>query len=157
MRIIVLRLLMPLPLVAVLWGLAKPAAQPPKSRLSENCPQLPASVRPIVNRACLDCHSNETKWPWYNRVPLVSWVIQHDVDNGRKHLDFSAWIGAAPHHATPNEIQEICDAVSDGVMPPRSYRLMHSNASLSSADKDIFCAWADEVRSGTALAERARR
>jgi hypothetical protein len=68
------------------------------------------------------------------------------VNKGREHLNFSNWAGSPPHKATANEIQEICDAVSDAVMPPRRYRLLHPGAELSEEDKNNFCAWADQMR-----------
>jgi hypothetical protein len=108
---------------------------------------VPVALRPVLDRACLDCHSDETRWPWYNRLPLISRMIQRDVDKGREHLNFSSWNGVTPYKPTANEIQEICDAVSDGVMPPRTYGMMHAAARLSDADKDAFCAWADQLRS----------
>ncbi|HEX2711564.1 MAG TPA: heme-binding domain-containing protein, partial [Candidatus Acidoferrales bacterium] len=70
-----------------------------------------------------------------------------DVIKGREHLNFSTWTGGTPHRATSNEIQEICDAVSDGAMPPRRYLLMHPDARLSEAEKETFRTWADQVRS----------
>ena len=133
-------------LVAVLWVFSRVSAEPSRSGLLGSCPQVPTSVRPVLERACLDCHSNETKWPWYNRVPLVSWLIQRDVNKGREHLNFSTWAGDSPRLVTSNEIQEICDAVSEGVMPPGRYRLMHPEARLSEADKETFCTWADQMR-----------
>ena len=133
---------------AFLWGFSRPSAQPSRSGLLGSSPQVPTSVRLLLERACLDCHSNETKWPWYNRVPLVSWLIQRDVHKGREHLNFSTWTAGTPHRPTTNEVQEICDAVSNGAMPPRRYRLMHPDARLSEADKETFRTWADQMRSG---------
>ena len=133
-------------MAAVLFRGSKPTATQPNLALLESCSQVPASVRPIVNRACLDCHSNETRRPWYNRFPAASWLIQHDVGKAREHLNFSAWTGSTPHLATTNEIQEICDAVSDAAMPPWRYRLLHSDAALSEEDKNSFCDWASQVR-----------
>ncbi len=134
-------------LVAVLARSSKPPTELSRSGLLGSCRELPASVRTVLERACLDCHSNETKWPWYNRVPLVSQLIQQDVIKGREHLNFSTWAGGKPHRASTNEIQEICDAVSDGAMPPRRYLLMHPDARLSEAEKETFRTWADQVRS----------
>ena len=133
-------------LAVVLWGGSRPSAKQSRSGLLESCPHVPTSVLSVLDRACLDCHSNETRWPWYNRLPAVSWLIQRDVDKGREHLNFSNWTGSLPYKATANEIQEICDAVSDAVMPPRRYRLLHPGAELSEEDKNNFCAWADQMR-----------
>jgi hypothetical protein len=126
--------------------LAMPSHRQPRSAFLEASFQVPSRVRPVLDRACLDCHSNETHWPWSSRIPPFSWLIQHDVELAREKLNFSYWTRGASHLATKNEIQEICDAVSDGDMPPRSYRLMHPEARLSEGDKNTLCDWADEVR-----------
>jgi len=141
-----LGLLLPLLIVGALLGLSIHFPQKPRSALLSSSLQVPVPIRPVLDRTCLDCHSYETRWPWSSRLPLVSWLIQHDVNNGREHLNFSTWTGSTPHMATTNEIQEICDAVSDGTMPPRRYRLMHPDARLAQADKDSFCDWADQMR-----------
>ena len=104
---------------------------------------VPDNLLPVISRACRDCHTNHTQWPWYSRVPPLSLLIQHDVKSGRAHLNFSTWAAHQQHHPTPNQIQEVCDAVSDRTMPPRSYRFLHPEARLSQRDIDAFCAWAD--------------
>src|SRR6478752_3717270 len=53
--------------------------------------QLPAPVRDVVRRSCYSCHSNETEWPWYAYVAPASWLVGHDVNDGRRHLNFSEW------------------------------------------------------------------
>jgi len=67
------------------------------------------------------------------------------VKKGRAKLDFSTWTNNQRHRPTMNQIEEVCDAVSNGTMPPRSYRLMHPEARLSAQDIDAFCSWADTV------------
>ena len=133
-------------LMAVSWVGFRPSVKEPTSGFLESVAQVPPAVRPAMERACLDCHSSETQWPWYNRLPVVSWLIQKHVDEGREHLDFSAWAGDSTYEPTGIEIQEICDAVSDGTMPLWSYRIMHPDAALSEEDKHKFCAWAEQVQ-----------
>ena len=101
---------------------------------------LPPTVAPVLQRACRDCHSNETVWPWYSHVPPMSLMIRHDVEAGRAKFNFSAW-ASGTKQPTQNQISEICDAVSDGSMPPKGYRVMHSEARLSAEDVDILCRW----------------
>ena len=101
---------------------------------------LPPTVAPVLQRACRDCHSNDTVWPWYSQVPPVSWMIRHDVEAGRAKFNFSAWVNGSAR-PTHNQIAEICDAVSDGSMPPKGYRMMHSEARLSAEDVDALCRW----------------
>jgi len=111
-----------------------------RERLNRPASHLPATVAPVLQRACRDCHSNETAWPWYSRVPPLSFMIEHDVRTGRAKFNFSSWASGSSK-PTPNQIAEICDAASDGSMPPRGYRMMHSDAKLSTADVDALCKW----------------
>jgi hypothetical protein len=91
-----------------------------------------AQTRALAVRACFDCHSNETAWPWYSSVAPVSWLVQRDVDEGRTHLNFSEW-GSRRQHA-----DEAAEAVQEGFMPPWFYLPLHSNARLSSQEKAAF-------------------
>lgn len=102
-------------------------------------------VGAILQRACKDCHSNETRWPWYSHIAPASWLLERDVKRGREKLNFSDWTS---RNRSANEVEEICDAVTNGSMPLRGYRLIHREASLSTHDVDVICAWAD-----TAMAE----
>jgi Haem-binding domain len=98
-------------------------------------PQLGA----ILDRSCQDCHSANTRWPWYSRVAPISWMVARDVQRGRAKFDFSDW-ARRPHSG--NERMEICDAVSNGSMPMRIYLLLHRDAQLNSQDVDLICEWA---------------
>jgi hypothetical protein len=86
-------------------------------------------TRALARRACFDCHSNETEWPAYARVAPVSWLVHHDVVEGRAVLNFSVW-ARPPKHAT-----EAADEVLEGEMPLRLYQLLHGGARLSAADR----------------------
>lgn len=89
-------------------------------------------TRDLAVRACYDCHSNETSWPWYSRVAPVSWLVAHDVSEGRGHLNFSEW-------DKPNdEAQEIIEVVEDGQMPLRKYELLHPEARLSAEERETL-------------------
>ena len=85
-------------------------------------------TRAILKRACFDCHSNETVWPWYSNVAPVSWLVQNDVDGGREHLNFSEWNRPQKH------VKDIADEVSHGDMPPNIYLPLHSEAKLTGAE-----------------------
>ena len=85
-------------------------------------------TRALVKRVCFDCHSNETRWPVYSRVAPVSWLVQHDVVEGRAALNFSEW--QRPHE----EAAEASDVVREREMPPLMYRLMHAEARLRDED-----------------------
>ena len=80
-------------------------------------------------RACFDCHSNETAWPWYTDLAPVSWVATNHVVAGRGVLNFSTW-----DHGH-GELQEMAGTIREGEMPPAYYRILHSTARLSDAEK----------------------
>lgn len=89
------------------------------------------ATRAYAVTACFDCHSNQTVWPWYSNIAPMSWLIQHDVDEGRDALNWSTW--GAGHGES-----ESAEAVSEGNMPPFVYLIAHPNANFSQADKDAF-------------------
>jgi hypothetical protein len=86
-----------------------------------------AETRSLAFRACFDCHSNETTWPWYTNVAPVSWLAQRDVVQGRDELNYSEWDGS-------QEGDESAEKVLDGSMPPWFYLLTHPEARLSDAE-----------------------
>ena len=90
----------------------------------------------LFQRACFDCHSNETHWPWYSHVAPVSWLLQRDIDGGRSHLNFSEW-NKPQRHA-----KDIAHQVSTGAMPLWFYLPMHPKAHLTAAEKQELIAGA---------------
>jgi hypothetical protein len=87
-------------------------------------------TRALAKQACFDCHSNETEWPAYSNVAPVSWLIQHDVTEGRAVLNFSEW------HRPQEEAKEAAEEVLEGEMPLRVYQLMHAHARLGATDRE---------------------
>ena len=83
----------------------------------------------LVTTACADCHSYETKWPWYTNVAPASWLVQKDVDDGRGVLNFSTWDKPQP------DVGEVVDQVLSGEMPPAQYTVIHRSASLSTSER----------------------
>ena len=91
------------------------------------------ATRELARRACFDCHSNETQWPWYSNIAPLSWLIQRDVDEGRDELNWSEW-------GSDEEGDESAETVIDGSMPPDSYPLLHPEARLSDQEIDALVA-----------------
>jgi cytochrome c553 len=102
----------------------------------------PPEVARVVARACNDCHSHRTVWPWYSRVSPVSWFVVDDVNEGRAHVNLSAWNRYTPD-AARLRLVAMCEEVRKGDMPPWSYRVMHSAARLSDADVSAVCGFAE--------------
>ena len=90
-------------------------------------------TRALAVRACFDCHSNLTKWPWYSNIAPVSWLVQRDVDGGRAQFNFSTW-------DKPQDVSvgDIADAIRGGSMPPWFYVIPHPGASLDKAEQDAL-------------------
>jgi Haem-binding domain len=89
-------------------------------------------TRDLAVRACYDCHSNQTTWPWYSNIAPVSWLIQRDVQEGRARLNFSQW-GTARRGGGDGAEQ-----IQRGSMPPSYYGLMHPTANLTAAEKQAL-------------------
>lgn len=101
--------------------------QNPPARLepSWDAPQ----TRELAKRACFDCHSNETEWPWYSYVAPISWLVRRDVEGGRHHLNFSEW------DVPQDDAEEAAEMVRKGEMPLWFYLPLHPQANLSAAEK----------------------
>jgi len=103
--------------------------------------QVPAPVRSVLERACQDCHSENTTWPWYSGLPPLSWTIHDDVARGRAFMNLSKW-----NEYTEGEhrgfVLSISAATATHIMPPPRYVLMHSNARLSAAELELLKEWA---------------
>jgi hypothetical protein len=98
-------------------------------------------VRAILRRACYDCHSNETFWPWYSRIAPISWLVARDVHEGRKELNFSTWNRYTTKQQLKN-FKESWAEVAEGEMPPWIYLPVHRDAVLSAEDRRLLRTWA---------------
>ena len=101
----------------------------------------PDSVRRILRRACYDCHSNETEWPWYSRVAPFSWIVTSHVREARGDLNFSEW-PRFDAELERMELREIAEEVSEGEMPLWSYTMIHRDARLHDREREIIVRWA---------------
>jgi hypothetical protein len=87
------------------------------------------ATRELAKRACFDCHSNETLWPWYSNIAPVSWLVANDTYEGRDRLNFSDWV---PGDIELDELQRV---LARGEMPPAQYTLIHGGARLTDAER----------------------
>ena len=93
-------------------------------------------TRALAKRACFDCHSNETVWPWYSNIAPVSWLVYRDTVEGREFLNFSEWGSGRSREAT----EEAPEIVLEGEMPPVQYLPTHPDARLTDAEKQALAA-----------------
>lgn len=129
-----------------------PFANPASSFTALAAP--PTDIASVLKTACYDCHSNETNYPWYAQVAPISWWIDNDVKEGRKHLNFSTW-GTYSFKKQADIAKEAAEEIEEGNMPDKSYTRMHSEARLSDAQRaqltDYFKNLAYEMQSIPAI------
>lgn len=89
-------------------------------------------TRALAQRACFDCHSNETVWPWYSSIAPVSWLVMRDVQGGREELNFSEW---GTSRGEDDEAEEVGEVIEEGEMPLKIYLLQHPEAVLTPQEK----------------------
>jgi hypothetical protein len=137
-------------LVALATVAASSVIDLPREPGNVNAPLLagetvPADVRSTIDRACRDCHSEATRYPWYSYVAPVSWLIKRDVRHGREHLNFSKW---SEYSVIRRQrcLSEIANQVQDGGMPLAIYTIMHRDAKLSKAEVDALFEWSQAAR-----------
>jgi hypothetical protein len=128
---------------AVGMQLVRPArTNPPtdRSRTLFARVRVAAPTVAVLERACRDCHSNDTRWPWYSNVAPVSWFVIDHVNHGRSHFNYSDW---AHYDATEAAklIKNSCDLARKGDMPLPEYVRLHSETRLTPQDVDALCDW----------------
>jgi hypothetical protein len=102
---------------------------------------MPGEVQSILRRACYDCHSNETQWPWYSHVAPASWFVVRHVRQGRGDLNFSEWPVFDPEFEE-YAFKDIEEQIEKEEMPLRSYTWLHTDAKLSEDDRETLIRWA---------------
>jgi hypothetical protein len=123
-----------------------PAVDP--SMTLESHVAIDPQVAGILDRACADCHSNKTRWPWYSHVAPVSWFVTDHVNHGRSHLNYSEW---AKYDASEQRglLRQTCEMVRKGAMPLSSYTPMHPGSKLTTNEVALLCQWASLARAQT--------
>lgn len=105
----------------------------------------PDRVKAVLRGACYDCHSNETRWPWYGAIAPLSWLIHHDVTEGRRRLNFSQWADYASDPDTASQkLAKISQFVARGDMAPWYYRMLHPDARLAPPQRAALISWVEQ-------------
>ena len=134
--------------VACVIQLVRPARTNPPTdpgRTLATRTHAPADVRSVLERGCRDCHSHDTRWPWYSNVAPVSWFVINDVNHGRSHFNYSDW-AQYDHDKLPDVLKEICEQTRKGEMPLSSYLWMHPDSRLTDRDVSLLCEWSEAER-----------
>ncbi len=106
--------------------------------------QIPSNVRGNLANACFDCHSNNTRYPFYNNFAPVSWFLNYHITHAKKHLNFSEW-GTYDKKKQLKLLNDICEELNSDEMPLQSYVWMHSSANLNEKEKKDICDWTDSA------------
>lgn len=97
------------------------------------------ATRALAKRACFDCHSSETVWPWYANIAPASWLVYRDVVGARAEFSFSDW------NIKPARLRRIVSVLNAGEMPPKQYLLLHPEARLTADEKAKLLAGMEKI------------
>ena len=125
--------------------------QPDKNNTSIDKSQSIAVITPIsdtvnalLQSACYDCHSNNTRYPWYTNIQPVGWWLRHHINEGKQHLNFDEFVSYSTEKQQ-DKLEEIVKSQQDGWMPLDSYTWIHKDAKLTDGQRQQIIAWAKEV------------
>jgi hypothetical protein len=125
--------------------LARPARTNPPTDSARTMMAM-AHVTPeataVLERACRDCHSNDTQWPWYSNVAPISWFVIDHVNHGRRHFNYSDWSQDDRNEVT-RLLKNTCEMTRKGEMPIASYLWLHPEARVTDRDIVELCDWTD--------------
>lgn len=106
--------------------------------------QVPQEIAVVLKSSCYDCHSNFTRYPWYDRIAPVSWWVNGHIDHGKGELNFSEW-GSYSVKRKQKKLKEIVEEIEAGKMPLDSYLIMHGDAKLTPDQVDALKVWIDTI------------
>lgn len=105
----------------------------------------PPEVAAALRRGCYDCHSHETRWPWYSAITPLSWYLAHHIEEAREHLNFSQWADYNDPAAL-HKLEEALEEVEAGEMPLSSYLLLHPAGRWTDDELEAFEAWVETLK-----------
>ena len=105
---------------------------------------IPDSVNSMLQTACYDCHSNNTRYPWYNKIQPTTWYLAKHVDDGKRHLNFDEFASYTLKRQA-HKLDEVVKEIKKGGMPLTSYNLIHTDARLSTEQKNVLINWAENL------------
>lgn len=112
---------------------------------------VPANVLSVLEKACFDCHSNNSRYPWYTNIQPLGWYLAHHIDEGKAELNFSEF-ATYPTKKAHHKIEEVQETLEKQEMPLASYTLVHKDANLTDAEKQLLINWSKSLR--TEIIER---
>jgi cytochrome c551/c552 len=126
--------------------------QPARNRSGQVLPtditktvNTPDNVLSIFQKACYDCHSDNTRYPWYMNVQPMGWMMAYHIKNGKGNLNFSEF-GSYSIRKQANKLRAVAKSIKEGSMPVSSYVLLHADAKLSKENKELLIGWATKTK-----------
>ncbi len=105
---------------------------------------IPADVKTILAKACYDCHSNNTRYPWYANLQPLHWWLEKHIKNGKKEINFDDYTNKSLRYQY-HKMEEVIERVKEGEMPLNSYTWIHKDAKLTTEEKAKITGWAQSV------------
>ncbi len=119
---------------------------PGKQQLSiSNAYPIPSDVAPILEKACYDCHTNNSRYPWYSKIQPVAWWLDNHIREGKSHLNLDEFLSYSAKKQD-HKMEEVIETVKENVMPLDSYTWTHHDARLTQKEKETIVSWADQTR-----------
>ena len=105
---------------------------------------IPDSVNEVLKKACYDCHSNNTRYPWYNNIQPVAWWLNDHIQEGKREINFNEF-GKRTLPKQARKLKKLAKEVEEGGMPLDSYTWIHKDAALTDREKQMIINWANNL------------
>jgi hypothetical protein len=109
-----------------------------------NTLEVPPGITVLLRRSCYDCHSNNTKYPWYSQIQPMGWILSKHISEGKKELNFSEF-GAYPARKQSSKMKAIKYQITQNKMPLPSYTLIHKEAKLTTEEKHLIITFLNKL------------
>ena len=111
---------------------------------------VPDKILDVFKKSCYDCHSNDTRYPWYINIQPMGWIMADHIKTGKANLNFSEF-GSYSKRKQANKLRSLAETINDGSMPISSYTIMHTDAKLSEENKKLITGWVAKTRDSLSL------
>ena len=102
------------------------------------------TVKPIFKKSCFDCHSDQTRYPWYASIPGIKQLIESDIEEAKTHLDFSPNFPFKSHETPKKDLESIRDSIKEDRMPPWNYSIIHWENKFTDKEKKSIIDWTNK-------------
>ncbi|GGG43739.1 heme-binding domain-containing protein [Bizionia arctica] len=105
----------------------------------------PKNIKKLLQVSCYDCHSNNTEYPWYNKIQPIAWILEDHIKEGKAELNFNEWDSFSSRRKK-SKLKSIVNQIKDDDMPLLSYRLVHQDAILSKSEKELVIGYMKQLK-----------